>query len=91
MKKSNLLNRTPTRGGGPATAVRKTNCSRNATKHGIYSPSAVLPSESEFEFNVLKQGLIDEHSPIDTVQLMLVHDLAVLVWKNADSSLLRAE
>jgi len=47
----------------------------------MYSPSVVLPSESEFEFNALKQEFIDEHSPRDTVQLMLVHDLAVLVWK----------
>ena len=81
MKKSNLLNRTPTRGGGPTTAVGKSSSSRNATKHGMYSPSVVLPSESEFEFNTLKQEFIDEHSPRDSVQLMLVHDLAVLVWK----------
>ena len=81
MKKSNLLNRTPTRGGGPTTAVGKSNSSRNATKHGMYSPSVVLPSESEFEFNMLKQEFIDEHSPRGSVQLMLVHDLAVLVWK----------
>ena len=81
MKKLNLLNRTPTRGGGPATAVGKSSSSRNATKHGMYSPSVVLPSESEFEFNALKQEFIDEHSPRDSVQLMLVHDLAVLVWK----------
>ena len=81
MKKSNLLNKTVTRGGGPTTAVGKSNSSRNATKHGMYSPSVVLPSESEFEFNALKQEFIDEHSPRDTVQLMLVHDLAVLVWK----------
>jgi len=47
----------------------------------MYSPSVVLPSESEFEFNALKQEFIDEHSPMDAVKLMLVHDLAVLVWK----------
>ena len=81
MKKSNLLNRAPTRGGGPTTAVGKSSSSRNATKHGMYSPSVVLPSESEFEFNMLKQEFIDEHSPRGSVQLMLVHDLAVLVWK----------
>jgi len=81
MKKSNLLNRAPTREGGPTTAVGKSSSSRNATKHGMYSPMVVLPSESEFEFNTLKQELIDEHSPRDSVQLMLVHDLAVLVWK----------
>lgn len=81
MKKSNLLNKTVTRGGGPTTAVGKSNSSRNATKHGMYSPSVVLPSESEFEFNMLKQEFIDEHSPRGSVQLMLVHDLAVLVWK----------
>jgi hypothetical protein len=81
MKNSNLLYGIKTRGGGPNTEAGKSRSSRNSTKHGIYSPTVVLPSESEFEFNALKQQLIDEYSPRDTVQLMLVHDLAVLVWK----------
>jgi len=81
MKNSNLLYGIKTRGGGPTTEGGKSRSSRNSTKHGIYSPNVVLPSESEFEFNALKQQLIDEHSPRGTVQLMLVHDLAVLVWK----------
>jgi len=81
MKNSSLLYGIKTRGGGPNTEDGKSRSSRNSTKHGIYSPTVVLPSESEFEFNALKQQLIDEHSPKNTVQLMLVHDLAVLVWK----------
>jgi len=81
MKSSSLLYGIKTRGGGPTTEDGKSKSSRNSTKHGIYSPTVVLPSESEFEFNALKQQLIGENSPRGTVQLMLVHDLAVLVWK----------
>ena len=81
MKNSNLHNRSLTRGGGPITPAGKLSSSRNSTKHGIYSPTVVLPGESEFEFNVLKQQLIDEHSPRGTIQFMLVNDLAVLLWK----------
>ena len=81
MKSSNLLYGIKTKGGGPNTEDGKSRSSRNSTKHGIYSPTVVLPSESEFEFNALKQQLIGENSPRGTVQLMLVHDLAVLVWK----------
>ena len=81
MKNSNLHNRSLARGGGPITPAGKLSSSRNSTKHGIYSPTVVLPGESEFEFNVLKQQLIDEYSPRGTTQLTLVNDLAVLIWK----------
>lgn len=81
MKNSNLHNRSLIQGGGPITPTGKLSSSRNSTKHGIYSPTVVLPGESEFEFNVLKQQLIDEYSPREAIQHTLVNDLAVLIWK----------
>ena len=81
MNQFKLMNREPTRSGGPGTPEGKAKSARNAVKFGVYSPTVVLPGESEHEFNALKQQLIDELSPKDTAQLMLVHDLSALIWK----------
>ena len=81
MNQFKLMNREPNRSGGPGTPEGKAKSARNALKFGVYSPTVVLPGESEHEFNALKQQLIDELSPKDTAQLMLVHDLSALIWK----------
>ena len=81
MNQFKLMNREPNRSGGPGTPEGKAKSARNALKFGVYSPTVVLPGESEHEFNALKQQLIDELSPKDTAQFMLVHDLSVLIWK----------
>ena len=81
MNQFKLMNREPTRSGGPGTPEGKAKSARNAVKFGVYSPTVVLPGESEHEFNTLKQQLIEELSPKDTAQFMLVHDLSALIWK----------
>lgn len=71
------------RSGGPQTDEGKKIASRNALKTGVYSNIAVLPNESQEEFNALVEQLHHDYSPNDIVETTLLYELAVLTWKKS--------
>jgi len=82
MAKSSLVTKSR-RSGGPQTEEGKKAASRNALKTGAYSNLAVLPNESQEEFNALVEQLHQDFSPNDAVEKTLIYDLAVLTWKKS--------
>jgi hypothetical protein len=69
--------------GGPRTEEGKKIASRNSLKTGVYSKLAVLPGESQEEFNLLVEQLHQDFCPNDAVEKTLINDLAVLTWKKS--------
>jgi len=75
---------------GPRTGRGKRHSSRNALKHGLYSDvhffywdAAMELGEDPREFQRLFAGLLEARRPADTLEQVLVEDIAVLVWKKA--------
>ncbi len=53
---------------GPKTAEGKTKSSGNALKHGLTSPYALLPGESEEEYACHREELLDELYPDSSIE-----------------------
>ena len=53
----------------------------NATRHGILSRHAVLPWESQAEYEKLLEALYQEHEPQGPTQEDLVQELADIIWR----------
>ena len=74
---------------GPRTAEGKRRSSQNARKHGLYSnansfwDTAIALGEDPREFNRLLRGLVLARQPADTLEMVLVEDIALLIWKKA--------
>lgn len=74
---------------GPRTEAGKRRSSLNALKHGCYSVGESLRyamealGEDPEEFERLLRNLIAARRPADAVEMLLVEDIAVLVWKKA--------
>lgn len=69
------------RSGGPRTAAGKQAASRNALKTGAYSSVVVLPGEDEAEYKQLEEQFIRDFAPQDIAEMVVVRELAVVVWK----------
>jgi len=69
------------RTGGPRTTHGKELASKNSLKLGVYARQAILPFESQQEFDELKQLFIQDFRPHGVTELSLVHELTVLAWK----------
>jgi len=67
--------------GGPKTAEGKLIASRNSLKTGTYSKIAVLPHESQEEFDQLVDQFHGDFYPRDAIELTLIRDLAIITWK----------
>lgn len=67
--------------GGPQTDEGKKIASRNSLKTGTYSKLVVLPNESQQEFDQLVEQFQKDFYPKDTVEMMLVREMAVITWK----------
>ena len=67
--------------GGPQTEEGKKIASRNSLKTGTYSKQIVLPNESLREFDQLVEQYQRDFYPKDTVEMMLVREMAVISWK----------
>ena len=80
---------------GPCTAEGKRRVSQNARKHGLYSnasffwDAAIALGEDPREFQRLLKGLVQARQPANTLEMVLVQDIALLIWKK--SRLDRAE
>lgn len=74
---------------GPRTRQGKSRSSLNALKHGCYSVGESLRhamlvlGEDPEEFQRLLRSLIIARRPVDAVEMLLVEDIAMLVWKKA--------
>ncbi len=74
---------------GPRTAQGKRRSSQNARKHGLYSnanffwDAAIALGEDPRDFERLLKGLVLARQPADTLEMVLVEDIALLVWKKA--------
>jgi len=53
----------------------------NALTHGILSRHTVLPHEDEQEFADLVTALVAEHQPSGPTELLLVQELASIIWR----------
>lgn len=69
-------------GGGPRTKAGKARSSRNAVKHGIYSPVTAIPGmESLAERTRHREGLFDYYQPQGYGEELLVSRLDSLSWR----------
>jgi hypothetical protein len=60
-----------------------------AVKHGAYSATAVLPGESQAEFEKLHRGLIAEIVPSGVLEDHIIMTIARLVWRKQNLATLR--
>jgi hypothetical protein len=60
-----------------------------ALKHGIYSPTTVLPGESPAAFEKLHRALIAELAPAGALEDDIVATVARLVWRKQNLTTLR--
>ena len=66
---------------GPKTPEGKARSARNALKHGLRSTLTVVPGESREEFEILYDALRDDYQPTDTVEEILVRQIATAEWR----------
>jgi hypothetical protein len=66
---------------GPRTKQGKQRSKNNALKHGIFSNVAVLPGESQAEFNNLLADYCDDFQPVGAFEDDLVEMLVVHRWR----------
>ena len=74
---------------GPRTPEGKRRSSQNARKHGLYSnagffwDAAIALGEDPRDFQRLLKGLVLARRPADTLERVLVEDIALFIWKKA--------
>ncbi len=66
---------------GPKSAIGKLRSSQNSFQHGLYSKQLILPGEDPAEFDHLRATLRNEHQPANTVEEILVDELAQHFWR----------
>jgi hypothetical protein len=66
---------------GPSTIEGKAVASQNSVKHGLLAEQDVITSESEADFNLYRQQLLDELSPISPMESMLAERIVTLSWR----------
>jgi len=71
---------------GPRTAEGKERASRNALRHGLLAREAVIAGEDVEEFDLYREGMLEELAPAGAVEAMLAERVVGLSWR-----LLRAQ
>jgi hypothetical protein len=66
---------------GPKSGEGKVRSSRNATKHGVFSKSAVLECEDADGFHELTLRYLDRFRPVGEVELNIVEKIIAAVWR----------
>ena len=66
---------------GPLTDAGKAISSQNSLKHGLTSSRAVLPHESQEEFDRLEASMVNRFKPHDELEHELVHEMAAARWR----------
>jgi len=66
--------------GGPRTKAGREKSSRNSLKHGLSVDKLIITGEDPAEFEALHAGFVEDFSPDNTIEAVLVHDLAKFHW-----------
>jgi hypothetical protein len=66
---------------GPRTNEGKAAVSQNAVKHGLLAERDVITSESHADFELYRQQILDELSPISPMESMLAERIVTLSWR----------
>lgn len=66
---------------GPRTPKGKASSRLNAFRHGLTAAQAVLPDESEDEFEVFHASLVAELAPSSVFEAELVDDIVHSLWR----------
>jgi hypothetical protein len=66
---------------GPHTIEGKAAVSQNAVKHGLLAEQDVISSESEADFDLYRQQLLDELNPVSPMESMLAERIVTLSWR----------
>jgi hypothetical protein len=66
---------------GPRTAAGKERASRNAIRHGLLAREAVIQGEDPEEFELYREGMLQELVPAGAVEAMLAERVVGLSWR----------
>jgi hypothetical protein len=66
---------------GPRTPQGKAAVSQNAVKHGLLARQDVISSESQAEFDLYRQQLLDELAPASPMESVLAERIVTLSWR----------
>jgi hypothetical protein len=66
---------------GPRTSQGKAAVSQNAIKHGLTAAHAVIASESQAEFDLYRDQILDELDPLSPMESMLAERIVTLSWR----------
>ena len=66
---------------GPRTIEGKAAVSQNAVKHGLLAERDVIISESQADFDLYRQQLLDELNPVSPIESMLAERIVTLSWR----------
>ncbi|MFA5252869.1 MAG: hypothetical protein WC454_09845 [Phycisphaerae bacterium] len=66
---------------GPRTTEGKALASQNSVKHGLFAANDVISSESEDDFRLYRQQLLDELAPVSPMESILAERIVTLSWR----------
>jgi hypothetical protein len=66
---------------GPRTPQGKERASHNALKHGLLAREAVIQGEDPEEFELFREGMLEELGPAGAVEAMLAQRVVSLSWR----------
>jgi hypothetical protein len=66
---------------GPRTEEGKAVASQNSVKHGLLAESDVISSENQADFDLYRQQLLDELSPVSPMESILAERIVTLSWR----------
>ena len=66
---------------GPRTNEGKAAVSQNAVKHGLLAEHDVICSESQADFDLYRQQILDELNPVSPMESMLAERVVALSWR----------
>jgi hypothetical protein len=66
---------------GPRTPQGKAAVSQNAVKQGLLTRHDVISSESQADFDLYRQQILDELAPVSPMESMLAERIVCLSWR----------
>jgi hypothetical protein len=66
---------------GPRTTEGKAVASQNSVKHGLLAEQDVITSENQADFDLYRQQLLDELSPVSPMESILAERIVTLSWR----------
>jgi len=66
---------------GPRTSEGKAAVSQNSVKHGLLTRRDVITSESQAEFDLYREQMLEELAPVSPMESMLAERIVTLSWR----------